>query len=69
VGGAAKHGTVSIKKVLGKESAREKVLADFGFTLADFAAMADEPESSPTGNLNGEAPALDPGGLSRYTRH
>jgi hypothetical protein len=31
----------------------EEVLADFGLTMADFEAMADEPESSPTAKLNG----------------
>ena len=39
----AKHGTVSM----------EEVLADFGLTMADFEAMADEPESSPKAKLNG----------------
>lgn len=37
------HGTVSM----------EVVLADFGFTMADFEAMADEPEALPTAKLNG----------------
>jgi len=38
-----KHGTVSM----------EVVLADFGLTMADFEAMADEPESLPTAEVNG----------------